>query len=241
MNSSLMTGACAVVLLVGSACTLNVGDGPFDKAGDMRRESKSFEKSGAELVQVDLEMGAGELKVKGGSSKLFEGDFAYNVPSFKPEVRYDSTGFRGRLLVKQGAAKVSPGDVENTWDLRFANDVPLDLRVRCGAGESGLELQEMMLRSIEVHMGAGKVEIHLPRKPDRSFDVKVHGGVGEAIIHYPSDAGIQAEAAGGLGEIEVDGLEKDGGKYINQLYGKARANIRMEVKGGIGAIRIKPL
>jgi hypothetical protein len=233
-----LAGVILAALLT-AGCTVSVGDGPAATAGSLKRESKSFEKSNVERVQVDLEMGAGELRVEGGSAKLFEGDFAYNVDRFKPEVRYDSSGFRGRLTVKQGPATVA-GNVENKWDLKFANDVPLDLKVRCGAGDNQMNLKDMTVRSVEVHLGAGRVEIRLPSKPDKGFPVSVHGGVGEAIIRYPDGVDIEAEAAGGIGEIEARGLVKEGNKWVTPNFGKAKTAIRMEVKGGIGAIRILP-
>ncbi len=130
--------------------------------------------------------------------------------------------------------------MENRWNLKFANDVPLDLNVRCGAGDNQLDLSGITLRSVEVHLGAGRVEIRLPSKPDKSFPVKVHGGVGEAIIRYPDGVDIEAEAAGGIGEIEARGLVREGGKYLSKEFGKAKSAIRMEIKGGIGAIRILP-
>lgn len=239
MNAGIAHRAGVAFLLLLGGCTMRVGDGPRGEAGPLRHETKSFEKTNVERVQVDLEMGAGELRVEGGSPRLFDGDFSYNVDLLKPEVRYDSAGFRGKLLVKQGSATVG-GNIENKWNLKFANEVPLDLNVRCGAGDNQLNLEQMTLRSIEVHLGAGRVEIRLPKKPDRGFAVRVHGGVGEAIIRYPDGVDIEAEAAGGIGEIEARGLEKDGDRYRSHNFGKSKTLIRMEVKGGIGAIRLLP-
>lgn len=240
MNRS---GAMAAIVLFGlmsTGCSVEVADREGTRAGETVTETKSFEKSGIDMAQANIEMAAGRLTLEGGSAKLFEGEFRYNVPAFKPDVQYESTGFRGRITVTQRKATSLQGNSENTWNLKLAKDVPLDLNIRCGAGENLLDLRQVTLRSVEVHLGAGRVEIQLPPNPEKSFDVKVHGGVGEAIIRYPEGAGVQAEAAGGLGEIDIVGMDKKDGKWETPSFSRARAQMRLEVKGGIGAIRILP-
>ena len=48
-------------------------------------------------VRVDLRMGAGELRIRGGSYKLMEAEFTYHRLRMRPEVRYDS----GHLTVEE--------------------------------------------------------------------------------------------------------------------------------------------
>ena len=228
------------------ACTgdFHLGDGGGEAghlAGSTIRESRVVEKEKAvraEQIRVDLEMGAGELHVGGGASQLLEADFVYNIPSWKPEVRYDSSSFRGRLSVRQPKAHGSVGNVKNEWRLKLTNDLPLDLAVRCGAGENHLDLRELTLRGVEMHLGAGSVEIWLGNKALKDYEVRVEGGVGEATIHVPRDVGVVAEARGGLGSIETRGMTKEGGRWRNDAYGKSKATIRLDVKGGIGQINI---
>jgi hypothetical protein len=66
----------------------------------------------------------------------------------------------------------------------------------------------------------------------------VRGGVGEAVVHVSRQAAVSAEASGGIGEISVDGMSKNGSVWTTESYGKAKNSIRLDVKGGIGAIRI---
>ena len=44
--------------------------------------------TGPQPTRVELQMGAGELTVGGGSAKLMEGDFAYNADRLKPAVEH---------------------------------------------------------------------------------------------------------------------------------------------------------
>src|SRR5436309_970233 len=86
--------AAAALLLAG--CNVNV-----QHSGPTEHESASVDLDKAELIKVTLNMGAGELIVNGGSSKLMDADFTYNVPEWKPLVKYNNTGVRGELSVQQ--------------------------------------------------------------------------------------------------------------------------------------------
>jgi hypothetical protein len=235
--------SCTTLLLLGTGCTVNVGErgGPLQRPGELIELTETVELTRAEMVQVELSMGAGELLVEGGAAdaKLMEGDFDYNIESWKPEIRYEEAGFRGRLTVKQGSGSATMGKAKNRWDIRLSNQPPMDLEVRCGAGESKLDLRGLNLRSVNVKMGAGRVEIDLRSEHHRDFEVNVEGGVGEATIRLPKVLPVEASAKGGLGNINVTGLVKDGdGYWVSEAKGRDKAGIRLNVKGGIGEINI---
>jgi hypothetical protein len=194
----------------------------------------------AERVRVEIEMAAGKLDVQGGAAGLLDAGFTYNVPVFKPEVRYDDTSFRGKLTLRQGGSHTgSLGNLVNEWNLKLGDGIPLELIVHCGAGENRLDLRELTLRRVEVHMGAGQVDLDLRGKPQRDFEAQVHGGVGQATVLVPEDTGVVAEASGGIGSVHVSGMRKDGGQWVNDAYGKSKTTIRLEVRGGIGEINIR--
>ncbi len=73
---------------------------------------------------------------------------------------------------------------------------------------------------------------------NRSYDVDIHGGVGEADILLPKSAAIFATAHGGIGDINVEGLERRGGHWVNKEAEKSPVTIRVEAAGGVGSIKI---
>jgi hypothetical protein len=208
--------------------------------GPPEHESKSIELDNAELVSVNLNMAAGDLKVSGGSPKLMDADFVTNVPAWKPEVRYTNTGVRGRLTIDEGghAHGHTSGKMKYEWDIRLNESVPLDVTVHFGAGEARLNLGSLSLHSVEIGMGVGQLNLDLRGTPKRDYDVRVRGGVGEANIYLPADAGVYADASGGIGGIKVQGLHQEGGHYVNDAYDHAKVKIRLDIKGGVGAINL---
>ena len=206
------------------------------RIGQEEHETKTLELDKSELTRVELKINAGELRVAGGSAKLMEAEFDYNVPGWKPQVDYHSTGVRSDIEVSNAPGAVPHG--KNNWNLRFNDSVSMDLVVKMGAGEAHLNLGSMNLRSVAFDLGAGEVDADFRGHPKRSYDVRINGGVGQATIHLPKSIGISATAVGGIGEVNVSGLEKRNDRWINPGHENDPVNIRLDVKGGIGQIDV---
>lgn len=207
-------------------------------AGPTQHETRSVDLGEAKEVAVNLKMGAGELRVDGGAPSLMQADFTYNVPSWKPDVRYSTSGTRGDLSVQQNGSGGHVGNTEYKWNLRLQENVPLDLRVNFGAGESRLNLGNLDLRSVVVEMGVGELRMDLRGNPKQSYNVRIRGGVGEATVYLPASVGIYAKADGGIGGIKVRGLRQEGQHWLNDAYTSAKTQIRLDVSGGVGAINL---
>src|SRR5215212_6372703 len=179
----------ATVVLTG-ACGMQPG-GTQQEVGKMQEESKSVDLKNADSGRAQLKMGAGELHITGGADQLMEADFSYNVSEWKPKVCYDVSGGKGELLVKQGDANSGSldGKARNEWDINFNDEVPTDLVVQMGAGESDLDLDSLTLKGLDLQMGAGKTTIDLTGDYAQSFDTSIEGGVGEATVLLPSEVG----------------------------------------------------
>jgi hypothetical protein len=203
--------------------------------GDSRTEKHSVDLDGsAKSTRINLDMSAGELRVASGASGLMEGEFTYNVERFKPVIERSP----GELRISQADTKGFGVGVESRWDLRLSNSTLLDVYAKLGAGEAELVLGELSLRDLQVGIGAGEVHVDLRGAPKQSYGVRIEGGVGETVVYLPRSVGISATAAGGLGSISVNGLEKRGERWINAGHESDAVQITVDVKGGIGEIRL---
>ena len=223
----------ALAALASSGCVIDV-----ERTGPLDHDRQTIELDKAEMVRTELKMGAGELMVEGGSQKLMDGDFSYNVSSWKPSIKYTSSGVRGNLTVEQPHSVHAGGKIKYRWDLRLNDRVPMDLVAELGAGEAKLNLGDLNLRSVQVHMGVGQLRLDLRGKPSRDYSVTIDGGVGQATVYLPRDVGVIANATGGIGNISVSGLQKRGDKWINDGRENASVMIHVDVHGGIGEIRL---
>jgi len=209
----------------------------LDQHGNLQTETRSVELDNSESVTVDLRMGAGELSVRGGSPKLMDGEFSFRRLAMRPEIHYDASDFRGRLRVEEPSG-VHTTNSRYRWELRLNDDKPLDLDVDFGAGEGRLDLGSLNLRNVEIRMGVGELRLDLRGTPKKDYTVSLRGGVGEATIYLPAGVGVVADAEGGIGGITARGLEKRGGEYVNDAYGRAKTTVRLDIRGGIGAINL---
>jgi hypothetical protein len=230
----------AATAVLAGACGMQPG-GTQQDVGKLQEESKSVDLNNADSVRAQLKMGAGELNVTGGADQLMDGDFSHNVSEWKPKVSYGVSGGNGELLVKQGSANSGSldGKARNEWDISFNDEVPTDLVVEMGAGESDLDLDSLTLKGVDLKMGAGKSTVDLTGDYAKSFDASIQGGVGEATVLLPSGVGVKAKAEGGLGKINAKGLKKVGDSYVNDAYGESDVNVSVDVKGGVGEINLK--
>lgn len=230
-----MTRAWKLLPLLGLAgCHVSMD---MDDNTPVRTEKRSVARGNVELVRAVIHMGTGELRVKGGAAKFLDAEFRSAYP---PEVAYHVKGSRGVLEI-QGPNKQgwSSRGGDNTWNLVFDNQTPLDLEVHLGAGETDLDLSGVALRSLEVHMGVGELKLNLDGDYKRDVEVDVQGGVGRAEIRLPRKIGALVDAKGGLGSLNTRGLKKeDSGRYVNAAYENSTRQVRCKVRGGIGEVEL---
>jgi len=229
---ALLAGVSACALL-SPACYVTT-----ENRGVPETATQSVPLKGAKSAEVNVEMGAGELIMHGGAADLMDAEFRYRSSNGRPDVQYDVNGARGTLTVHQTRQHHLGNNGENTWDLRMNEDIPLDVRVKMGAGEGRLTLGSTALHSLDVEVGAGQMNVDLTGHPRGDIDVRVRGGVGEATVRLPKRARLDVEAHGGLGEITAHGLTKRGDRWVNEPAGEAEATIHVSVNGGIGQINL---
>ncbi len=206
----------------------------------MESMSETIPLDGIQEAAVELRMGAGEMSIESGTDALMEGQFRYSDSDYAPVIDYTTvSGSSAELVIEQKEiTQFNLGtDYRLEWDLTFNNEVPLDLYIALGAGQSTLDLDELTMTALELDLGAGEVEISLGGNLTEDLDVDIQGGVGELTINLPDDTPIRAEVAGGLGEIYFEGLALEDGAYLSEEYGSGPA-LELDIEGGIGEVNL---
>ena len=203
---------------------------------------QSIALEGAESARVQIDMGVGSLTLRGGadSDQLMDADFTYDRPGSKPEITYEVKRGQGRLTVQQpgGLLKILR-QKRNEWDLRLNNDVPTDLTIDLGVGESDLKLGGLNLTRLMVDMGIGAATVDLTGGWREDLEAHIDGGIGELTLILPIDTGARIEAEKTIGEIEADGFRKTGSIYTNDAFNRADVTLYIHVETGIGKINLK--
>jgi hypothetical protein len=232
------------------------------RVGDLQTRSQTVQLNGADSVNVEVQMGAGELDVSGGTSELLEAVFTYNVAELNPRVTYAD----GRLEVKDSGSDVRIGSLfdanefRNKWDLTLNEDVPMEMKIDLGAGSSNLSLGALALdrldinggagdvdldlkgsqslRQLDFDLGAGEVTIDLTGDWQHDLDARIEGGLGEITLRLPGDVGVRVQVETGIGNVKAQDLTRDGGTYTNDAYGASDVTLRIDIEGGVGQINL---
>jgi N-terminal domain of toast_rack, DUF2154 len=261
VNISIIVGL--IVMMAATAVFVRACEGPRTSVlrpdelyvEEMQSESKSVSlegfrgpNTGMTFAHVKLKMRAGKLNLTGGADGLMEAHFSYNVPAWKPKVSYRPGYEEGQLTVRQGSTEGARlgGDAHNEWDISLNDEVPTDLVVEVGAGESDLDLDSLNLgghpadrTDLTVETGAGDTTVDLTGDYTQSFDASIKGGVGEAMVLLPSRVGVRVNAQG-LGKIDAKGLQRVDDSYVNDAYGESRVTLRVDAtQGDFGEINLE--
>ncbi|HVP58706.1 MAG TPA: toast rack family protein [bacterium] len=256
--SKLMAALVALALVLGV-----VGCQGRVKVGPLETETISTELSGARAVDAKIVMGAGTLNIAGGSARLLDAEFRYNVAEWKPRMDYKVSEGHGTLLVEQPhTGKTSlAARIHNEWDLKLAENVPLNLAIEMGAGRGRLDLGSLSLGKLNINAGAGQLEVDLTGTPsvtrlDLKFgagavkldltgewkadlDAHIDGGVGAATLRLPTDVGVRVTAKHGFGSVNAGGFARDGDAYVNEAYGNSKVTLNINVATGLGEINLE--
>ncbi len=214
-------------------------------------------------AHVRIDMGAGNLVISGGTEELLEAHFAFNVPEWKPEVESSVVSDQVRLTVRQPAVQKSPmgGGVVNDWTLALSRELPIEMTLNLGACDARVDLSELSLTGLEVtagagdmdltiggsgtlstmqiQMGVGTLTLDLRGSWETNLDVDIQGGVGEVTLYLPAEPGVRVKVERGVGDVKIENLtDKGNGIYVNEAYDKADVTLNINLKTGVGDVRI---
>jgi hypothetical protein len=131
-------------------------------------------------MQVELNVGAATLNVTGGATDLVNGTIKYNVPDWKPVVDYSNDS----LQIRQTETNVNgiPSEkMVNEWDLKFTNEIPLDMTIKAGAYQGKIDLGGMNISNLRVTDGASDTTLSFS-KPNLGKMTKLDYSTGASSV-----------------------------------------------------------
>lgn len=186
----------------------------------------------AKRATMRLHLSLGEVDIRAlppGSEALIDGEIDY-----VGDLDFDVAGATEKTvalrLAESGNLKwLNPanwfGAMEKglNWRLGLNAEVPTDLAIYGGLGESDIDLRSMQLDNLTLHGGVGEMEVALPAT-SYGYDVDLRGGVGEIDLRLPGATAINLRVKGGVGEIKI--------------ALPAGAAVQLRARGGIGDVNV---
>jgi hypothetical protein len=112
------------------------------------------------------------------------------------------------------------GELVNEWEIRLSENVPMDLIIRTGAGNSQLDLGELDMTW------------------QHDVDVSIEGGVGELKVNLPAEMGVRVEMDTALVTVTVNGLTQAENGYVNEAFGAAPYTLTLNLQAGVGSVTL---
>ncbi|MBN2848806.1 MAG: hypothetical protein JXP72_10230 [Coriobacteriia bacterium] len=241
MKASLMritVAALAVCALIAATGCVQV-EIPVPEAAS---DSDSIDAGGATELVASVEMGAGRLAITGGASGAMDADYDFTDAEWRPEVRYDVAGGEGRLSVRTPSRPrfSITGQMRYDWRIVFTDEMPLDLSVTMGAGESDLDLGSLDLRRLQVTLGAGDATVDLVGEARHDLVADITAGAGAVTLRVPADVGVRVVGyQDGLGSYRADGFKQDGNALVNDAWDDAEVRFEITLRRGLGDVTIE--
>lgn len=236
----LAAGLLAAALIAASGCVRVELPVP-----EYTSDTDTISRDGATELVATIDMGAGQLRVSGGASGVMDADFEFSDERWRPQVSYEVSGGEGRLAVRTPSGPTFglnlTGQMRYAWDIALPDDMPLDLSINMGAGESRLDLGTLDLRRLQVNMGAGDSTIDLSGgEPTHDMVADINGGAGAFTLRVPADVGVRIVGhQDGLGSYQADGFIQDGGALVNRAYDDADVRFEITLRRGIGDVTVE--
>jgi hypothetical protein len=214
--------------------------GPHLFKANLAPHSLSIPVETTQSAAVELKHGAGRLSVDGSAASglLLEGDFVGEVTP-----RIQRNGDRTNVIL-QPSDNAGPwnfgGNFDGfNWNVRLNSEIPTDLTLRTGAGESKIDLRNLRLSGLTLETGMSATEIILPEKAAHTR-VEIHSGMASVKLFVPQAVAARIRMQNGLmGEkIDQNRFPFNGQTYETPGYANAEHQVDIEVAAGVGSIDI---
>lgn len=214
-------------------------------AGPAETRSISYALDDASAAEIQLHHGVGRLSLDAlpdGDSQVIAGtittgrgeslDATYDVDGDVAEVEIASRQQRGLSF--------SADSRRRAWDLDLTREVPIELTIDTGVGESELLLRDVRLSDFDLDAGVGEVRVTLPT--EGGYTGEIDAGVGSVHLRIPRSVEVRMQVETGLGGVDVRGTwTRENDRYLSSGWQDAAPSERVELRisGGVGEITVE--
>ena len=216
LNSTLSLVALVSALIAQSAA-----------AQDWREITTMRRFAGEDVLQVNLEYGAGRLVITpGAENSLYRAKLRYDANVYRPLNSYDN----GALKIGITGGKISGRNMKaGRLELALGTQVPIELMLQFGAAEADLELGGLRLQKATIQTGASDTNVRVSR-PNPLTCSTARFEVGAAKFSAEGLGNLNCEDlsfSGGVGEVTLD------------FTGNWRADATVDIDMGLGSLTLR--
>lgn len=199
-------------------------------AGRIEHESRQIDAEGAKKLDVELEFGAGELRISPKDmSQAVTLDIRYDPRQVEYDVDYKVRKDIGHLYIESEHRKHCDIDTEkNKLDLVLSTRYPTSLEMDIGACDAEIDLGGIPLERLDIDVGAASGDIDFSEpNPHRLEEINIDAGASSLDMHSIGNANFELMTfSGGVGSFDLD------------FRGEYRGESKIDIEVGLGSADI---
>ena len=221
----------AVAIALVAACDgppgAEASNGESHERQDWQTLSLNRAAAGEERLAVELEYGAGKLKIAAGSGEqLYQARMRYDASAFQPVTNYRD----GRLQIGVEDGQLRGRHMEaGSLDIEVSPDVALDLDLAFGAAEADIDLGGLQLQQLEISTGASRTQLAFSQpNPIAAESIVFEIGAAQFTAKGLGNANTsRLSVEGGVGDIDLD------------FSGALASDMNVTVEMGLGRLTLR--
>jgi|GEM_PF-1374820 len=221
----------------------NVGSRQGDNRQEGNTESINIDEplsSDIKKLNVELKLGAQELKIDSLSSGLVSGNI--NSVNGSPEYSLTTIGDEAKVSVSQKWSFSNlfnkNGKNKSQSQLDLSSQIPVSAKLSMGASKIDTDFSEILLSDLTLKTGAinGKLKIGSRQK---IVDIKINTGASDITIFLPALSGLEVSNKSGITKIIYDkiNMESANGDRTKSSDFETKDNkVYVDIKAGASSI-----
>ncbi len=131
-------------------------------------------------------------------------------------------------------------EAENSWEIRFARNIPLTMAAKSAAGNLELDLGELKVTDFQMEIDAGNCLVKMPASAGTT-SARIKADVVNLEVTVPEDVAAKIRVETDLSAFEIDEgrFPREGDNYISPNFESARNRVELELDCDIGRVKLK--
>jgi len=197
---------------------------------------------GAKELKYEIDTGAVEFRVDGGTDLLVTGVHKSNFTTLKKET--DSEGDLSILNIETPARGMGYRFWErdsfiNSFNLKLNQNLPISLDVDSGASTLDFNLSDLLVKKVGIKAGASTIYTKLGEKTENGAKLEYDCGASTIKLDIPKNYGVKVIYLAGLTSKNLPGFTDEGeNTFLSENYQTAEKKIEVVVKAGLSTLEI---
>lgn len=226
----------AVLALVGAMLFGNVSFGG-SKAKLHSQDIAIKKVVSADSAVINVEMGAGTIKIAGDSDYLVDGSHESNFMQLDTKSRVDDGVQKVDMKGSQGWVRV--GKYLNELDIKLNGDIPITLDIDTGAASLDLDLGDIKARDVSINTGASDIKVVLGDDLKDS-ELSIDAGASSVDLVIPKTLGAKIVVDDALSSKQISGFTKlDETHYESDNYDWAKKRVDINLNLGVSSLNVR--